>query len=395
MTEDQFIQLLQGFQKRQLSEAELHAFLNAVEDPQFESLLGDKLYAELVQIKAMELTQDPRADKIWETISAGINSPETVTVDERSIPTPARVHLLGRPWMKYAAAIVLVIGLGTFGWLYQQRTSGKQSAIADVAPGRDGAILTLEDGTRLVLDSLGNGVLADQKGAEVLLNDGSLLYNSTHASAVSFNTMSTPKGRQFKIQLPDGSKAWLNAASSITYPTAFIGDDRTVSITGEVYFEVTKDKNHPFKVKASDDVTVQVLGTSFDVKAYAGDASINTILLEGSVRLITLQKTQMLSPGQQTVVQENGNIELIKNADISKIMAWKNGLFNFQDESFEEVMKQLERWYDIEVKYVGDPPRKKFFGELGRDLTLSQVMDALQEIGIKFHIEGRTLVITQ
>lgn len=395
MTEDQFIQLLQGFHARRLSEEELRFFLEAAGDPRFESLIGEKFQAELVQMKVLPVVDEARADKVWHAIDASINNTADKVGGMEAVPAAARVRFFKRSWVRYAAAIIIVLGIATYGWLSPKQQQVEQVAATDIEPGHEGAILTLADGTKVILDSLGDGMVAEQQGTQVLLKDGSLSYNASNASAVTYNTMATPKGRQFSIQLPDGSKAWLNAASSITYPTAFVGDERPVTISGEVYFEVVKDAKRPFKVTANDNTVIQVLGTSFNVKAYAGDASVNTTLLEGSVRLSAFQKTQVLTPGQQTLVKADGDIELIKNADIQKIMAWKNGLFNFQDESLEEVMKQLERWYDIQVKYMGDPPKKKFFGELGRDLTLSQVTETLQEIGIQLHIEGRTLVVRQ
>jgi ferric-dicitrate binding protein FerR (iron transport regulator) len=395
MTEDQFIQLLQGFHDRRLSEEELLSFLKAAEDPRFESLIGDRLHAELAEMKALPVSDGARADKVWQTIHASINGTENkdAGVEVEIVPADGRVRFLSRPWIRYAAAVIVLLGVGAYFWLSNRQQPVDKVVTTDIAPGREGAILTLADGSKVVLDSLGNGMVAEQHGTQVVLKDGSLSYNASNASTVSYNTMATPNGRQFSVQLPDGSKAWLNAASSITYPTAFIGNERPVSISGEVYFEVVKDAKRPFKVKVNDNTEVQVLGTSFNVKAYAEDASVNTTLLEGSVRLSVFQKTQMLAPGQQTMVSRNGNIRLVNHADIQKIMAWKNGLFNFQDESLEEVMKQLERWYDIQVKYIGDPPKKKFFGELGRDLTLSQVIETLQEVGIQFHIEGRTLFV--
>lgn len=394
MTEDQFIQLLQGFHDRRLSEAELLAFLEAAGDPRFESLIDEMLQAELVRMKALPIVDDARADKVWQAIDAAINNTANKEAGVEAVAAAGRVRFFKRPWVRYAAAVIMVLGIAAYGWLSSKQQQVEQVATTDIEPGHEGAILTLADGTRVILDSLGNGVVAEQQGTQVLLNEGRLSYNASHASAVTYNTMTTPRGRQFSIVLPDGSRAWLNAASSITFPTAFIGDERPVSISGEVYFEVVKDAKRPFTVKVNGNTEVRVLGTSFNVRAYADDASVNTTLLEGSVRLSAFQKTQMLTPGQQMLVKQDGEIGLIKNADIQKIMAWKNGLFNFQDESLEEVMKQLERWYDIQVKYVGDPPKKKFFGELGRDLTLSQVTEALQEIGIQFRLEGRTLVVT-
>ncbi len=387
MTEEQFVQLLHGFHDRKLTEEELHAFLDAAGDPRFESLIGESLLAELSQIKASTITNDERAGRIWNQIDQNINA------------VPARVRTLQTPWIRYAAAAAIIC-MAVGAWLWTSRNPSRQQqpaqvAATDIPAGREGAILTLADGSHITLDSLGNGTVAEQHGTQVSLNNGALSYDAAHASAVSYNTMSTPRGRQFSIRLPDGSKAWLNAASSITYPTAFNGNERLVSITGEVYLEVAKDPKRPFKVKINEGAAVEVLGTSFNIKAYTGDASINTTLIEGTVRLTTAQKSQLLAPGQQTQLKPNGDLQLIKNADVQKIMAWKNGLFNFQDESLEEVMRQLERWYDIQVKYTGTPPHKKFFGEMGRDLTLSQVVETLREVGIQFHIEGRTLIVGQ
>jgi transmembrane sensor len=385
MTEDQFIRLLEGFHHRRLSEEELLSFLKAADDPRFESLIGEWLHMELVQMRASSIAGGQRADKVWQNIHTAVFA----------APKPAhRIHFLKMAWVRYAAAVILLFAIGAYFWPSGKRQHQDLAVSTDIAPGHEGAILTLDDGTQVKLDSMDNGAVAEQKGTKVLLKDGSLTYNASNATATTFNTMTTPKGRQFSMQLPDGSKAWLNAASSITYPTAFIGKDRPVSITGEVYFEVAGDPSKPFKVKVNDKTDIEVLGTSFNVKAYPGDATINTTLLSGAVRLQASDHVQPLKPGEQTQVNKDGDIRLIRNADIQKIMAWKNGLFNFQDESLEEVMKQLERWYDIQVRYIGDPPKTKFFGEVGRDLTLSQVIETLKEIGIQCNIEGRTLVVT-
>jgi transmembrane sensor len=384
MTQDRFIQLLEGFQHRRLSEDELISFFRAAEDPRFESLIGEKIHMELVQMKAASITDGQRADKVWHDIYTSISSePHAVH----------RIPFLRKAWLGYAAAVIILFAIGIYLWTPGKGQHQELVVNTDIAPGRQGAILTLADGTQVKLDSMGNGMVAEQKGTKVLLKDGSLAYNASSANEVTYNTMTTPKGRQFSIQLPDGSTAWLNAASSITYPTAFIGKDRSVTISGEVYFEVARNPIKPFKVKVNDKTEIEVLGTSFNVKAYSGDATINTTLLDGAVRLSTPNRAQPLKPGEQTQLKQDGEIQLIRNADIKKIMAWKNGLFNFQDESLEEVMKQLERWYDISVRYIGDPPEKKFFGEVGRDLTLSQVIETLRETGIQCNIEGRTLIV--
>lgn len=400
MTDDQFLQLLQGFHQRSLNDAELRTFLSAIDNPHFELLLGDRLYQELLLIKTSAIVDGQRAGAVWEKIRASIPA-YTIPAEQYfngssepvSIP---RIPFYKRPWLRYAAAIIVLAGIGVYSnWeQFSSREPEPQVATQDLPPGREGAVLTLADGTRMLLDSMDNGLVTSQHGTEVALQDGRLVYNATKADAVAFNTISTPRGRQYSMLLPDGSRAWLNASSSITLPTAFIGSERTVKISGEVYFEIVKDAMKPFKVTINNHTEVQVLGTSFDVKAYSDDAGITTTLVDGAVRVVSFERGQTLKPGQQTLSKPDGSLVLVPQVDMGKTLAWKNGLFNFENESFEEVMKQLERWYDIEVKYVGKPPKQKFFGELQRDLTLSQVIESLKEVGVQFKIEGRTLVVT-
>lgn len=397
LTEAEFLTLLQGFHDRRLSDSELLIFLEAADDPRFEMLIGARLQEELQQLRARGLsgqtqptggaafTDEERAARVWENIAPYVEG----------APKASRIRVLRTRWIRYAAAVIILLGVGTYIWTTNRKPKAPV-ATTDILPGRSGAILTLSDGRKVNLDSLPNGTLPEQNGTQVVLQNGSLAYNSRKAAsdAILYNTMSTPRGRQFSVQLPDGTKAWLNAASSISYPTAFAGPERSVTITGEVYLEVAKDSKRPFTVKTPNSTEIEVLGTSFDIKAYPNDPVMNTTLLEGAVRIRTPRQVQTLSPGEQSIVRQNGETQLIKNADIPKMMAWKNGLFNFQDESLDEVMKQLERWYDIDVKYIGDPPKQKFFGQLGRDLTLSQVIETLREVGIPFSIEGRTLIVS-
>jgi len=314
-----------------------------------------------------------------------------------------RGHFLRRGFIRYAAAILLLVGMGAY--LYTTLTKN-HAAVAttplkpdivknDVLPGRQGAILTLSDGKRVVLDSLGNGIVADQAGTQVLLENGNLTYNASKAGEVRFNTMSTPKGRQFLLLLPDGTKVWLNAASSITYPTAFIGRERNVKITGEAYFEVAKNPKQPFKVKINDVAEIDVLGTHFNVNAYTNEASIKTTLLEGSVRINASQRLQTLVPGQQAQIKQDGNITTTDAVDIAQIVAWKDGVFNFDGASLKEVMNQLVRWYDIDVVYEKNVPDIGFFGKISRKATLSSVLKGLADAKVNFRIEeGRRLIVT-
>lgn len=313
-----------------------------------------------------------------------------------STPAPAvhQVHFLKRRSFRYAAAVLLLLSAGTYFWSLNKGTEQPPaSANIVIEPGREGAVLTLADGSKVVLDSLGNGVVANQGGVQVLLQNGQLAYDGS-SKEIAFNTITTPKGRQFRLQLPDGSKVWLNAASAIKYPTVFTGRERLVELEGEAYFEVTKNAAMPFKVAARD-AQVEVLGTSFNINAYRNESVIRTTLLDGVVRLNAYQQSQMLKPGQQAVAKPAGErLEVVNNADLDKVMAWKNGLFNFEDASLEEVMRQLERWYDIEVTYAKGIPPIRFGGEINRQNTLQDVLQILEKSNVHFRFEeSRKLVV--
>lgn len=315
------------------------------------------------------------------------------------IPAPVvhRVHFL-RKW-GWAAAAVLLMG-GTY-FLVVNKKNLRPVAVAqtsvNIAPGKAGAILTLADGSQVVLDSLRNGVVAVQSGASVALADGELVYDPTgHIShEIQYNKMTTPKGRQFQMTLPDGSRAWLNAASSIRFPTIFAQNERKVEVTGEVYFEVAKDANKPFIVNVNNKEDIEVLGTSFNVNAYDNEKTINTTLLDGSVRVSTTRTLAgvVLKPGQQARTNSAATIQVMNNADVEKIMAWKNGLFNFEGANLEEVMRQLERWYDIDVVYENGIPEIYFLGEMSRQIALADLLEILRRTEVDFRIEGRKLIV--
>jgi ferric-dicitrate binding protein FerR (iron transport regulator) len=314
----------------------------------------------------------------------------------------SRIRRMGQSRRWVAAALILLC-IGAYLWLRKApiRTGSVPAgeiAKADVAPGGQGAILTLADGSTVVLDSLGNGPVATQGGSKVLLQNGQLAYKKNNTGGeLIYNKMTTPKGRQFQLLLPDGTRVWLNAASSIHYPVTFAANTRTVDITGEAYFEVAKDNARPFHVQfatpSGEGGEVEVLGTDFNINAYSDEASANTTLLEGSVRIIHGAANTMLRPGEQAQVSAEKAIHIVSDANIEKVMAWKNGVFDFQDATLEEVMRQLQRWYDIEVVYEKDVPKLEFIGRMGRDLSLSKVLSGLEVSKVHFRLEGRRLVV--
>jgi ferric-dicitrate binding protein FerR (iron transport regulator) len=311
-----------------------------------------------------------------------------------------------RRW--WAAAAVLIL-LAAGGYLYHvEKGKPSQMAVkpAIIAPGRQGAILTLADGTKLLLDTVKNGVVALEGGVSAIIVNGSLHYKGTGADTI-YNTISTPKGRLFQVTLPDGTQVWLNSASSIRYPISFNGAKRQVAITGEAYFEVTPNPRQPFVVAINNKAEVQVLGTHFNVNAYDNEHHIATTLLKGSVQVKRLDAGNVhasvtLRPGQQAEWKEetsSAGINVVAAADIDKVMAWKNGLFNFEGASLEEVMRQLERWYDIEVVFVKPIPDIRFGGKMTKGVTLNEMLEILKGFegaDLKFRMEGeRKLVVSQ
>lgn len=325
-------------------------------------------------------------------------------ISEKHQPAIVRRLPFLRRWVA-AAAVIILFGAVAYLWIINRPSKQLVNVDPtplnqDIAPGKEGAVLTLADGTTVVLDSLGNGLVAVQNGSKISLRNGQLMYNADHSGGTAetaYNTVSTPKGRQFKLILSDGTKVWLNAASSLRYPALFTGRERKVEVTGEVYFEVARNARMPFHVRVNDETEVEVLGTHFNINSYKDEASINTTLLEGSVQVLSKGKKAVLKPGQQAQVGHadapTDRIKIVNDANVEKVMAWKNGIFNFQDASLEEVMRQLERWYDIEVMYEKGIPKLEFVGKMDRDLSLMNVLRGLEVSEVHFRIEGRKLVV--
>ncbi|WP_142683112.1 FecR family protein [Chitinophaga polysaccharea] len=314
------------------------------------------------------------------------------------LPVKNRIYFLQRYWWAAACIILLTAGAYYLSKQTRQPAVAVASPVKDIAPGGNRAVLTLSDGSQITLDSAGNGILAQQGNTRITkLSNGQLAYSGSGnpEGKILYNTMSTPPGGQYQLILPDGTGVWLNAASSISYPTAFTGNERSVTVTGEAYFEVVKNEKMPFRVKAGN-TTIDVLGTHFNINAYKDEASINTTLLEGAVRVNIAQQQQQLRPGQQARVMANGaSIQVVDHADISEVMAWKAGFFSFNDADLPAVMRQLSRWYNVEVKYEGRIPQRVFTGEIGRNLTLSQVLKGLTKTRIKYRIENGNRIIIQ
>lgn len=299
-----------------------------------------------------------------------------------------------------AAAVIIALAFTTFYFLSNKSEPAKTvninppapvpQQVAEVAPGTDGAILTLADGTTMLLDSLNDGALKEDKGAKIMKSGNQVIYkNLEGAREITFNTMSTPRGRQFQLVLSDGTKVWLNAASSIRFPTVFTGIDRKVEITGELYFEVAKNASKPFKV-ITNGTEIEVLGTHFNVNGY--DEVIRTTVLEGSVKVRAGNQSGILKPGQQAQASAS-ELKTSSTVNIEQVMAWKNGRFAFDNASLESIMQQVSRWYDVDVVYAGKIPTRTFTADISRKINLSIFLKVLDESGVRFKIEGKKLIV--
>ncbi len=304
---------------------------------------------------------------------------------------------LGKPVHKLlqrlgaAAAIVLVTSYGIY--LYHQAglevPQHVENEKADIEPGGNRATLTLADGRKINLNEARKGELADQSGIKVTKTaDGQIVYtltnSDTESTNLSYNTIETPYGGQYQVNLPDGSRVWLNSASSLKYPVRFNSRERKVEITGEAYFEIAKNPEIPFRVKNANQ-TIEVLGTHFNVMSYTNEGTINTTLIEGSVRILSSKGNKTLTPGQQARNGNNG-IDVVE-VDTEEVVAWKNGYFIFKSEDVQSIMRQIARWYDVDIEIQGDISEKTFGGRISRSRNVSEVLEVLESTGsLKFKI---------
>ncbi|HEV2481029.1 MAG TPA: FecR family protein [Puia sp.] len=399
------IYLWQQFSAREATRAELDELMELLSSGSHDEESREYLEELLAATPAGE--EDPAR---WEPILQTILHPMR-TLEPVGGASPVRRWV--RRVMAAAAVILLLVGAERL-WRSSESHNAVTAPVVIVPPGGNKATLTLANGQRIILDSAATGILADQGNTRVQkLGDGQLAYEAGKeggrpdkgAAASLYNTLTTPRGGQFELSLPDGTKVWLNAASSITYPTAFTGNSRTVELTGEAYFEVVHDKKRPFTVKAGGQ-TIQDIGTHFNVNAYTDEPAQVTTLLEGAVSV----DGHPLRPGEKATVTgataaggatttsgataEGGNVQ-VTQGDPEQAVAWKNGLFDFTDAGLQTVMRQLSRWYNVDVSYEGNIPARQFTGMIGRSLTLDQVLKGLAKENVHYRIEeGNRLIIT-
>ena len=317
-------------------------------------------------------------------------------------------------WKFPAAAAILVIAfsVGAYFTFFKPSSHAEIAKDAkaepalknDIAPGGNKAVLTLSDGSEVILDNTSNGTISQQGNSKVQKLENGLLAYTINGKQIKetdeafYNTISTPRGGQYQITLSDGTKVWLNAASSIRFPVIFTGAERKVDITGEAYFEVAKNVKMPFKVKANSS-EVEVLGTHFNVNAYDDEASIKTTLLEGLVKVSvpTLSgklTPKFLQPGQQSSINKEGRIQVMNDADTEEVMAWKNGRFQYKSSDLKTILRQIARWYDVDIEYKGNVDLH-FTGQLTRNQNVSKVLEKLVLTGeVHFEVDGKKIIVS-
>jgi transmembrane sensor len=279
----------------------------------------------------------------------------------------------------------------------EKTTTASIQPATDILPGGNKAVLTLGNGSTIILDSTSGGSLGNDGGFNIVkVGDGKVEYrladNTQTSAATVYNTISTPRGGQYQITLADGTKVWLNASSSIRFPVEFNNPTREVEMTGEVYFEVARNPSKPFRVKVNDSY-INVIGTHFNVMAYDNEPSINTTLLEGAVSIENKKSSRRISPGQQARADASGSIKIINDADVEEAIAWKSGFFQFKSAGIKSIMQQVERWYDADIIYEGEV-KLHFTGQVSRSVKVSELLRKLELTNeVRFKIEGKKITV--
>ncbi|NML20888.1 FecR family protein [Pseudoflavitalea sp. G-6-1-2] len=394
---DRFHYLFSRYTTNQCTQDELQELFGHLRHMNAEDLhpYMDVLYA--------NISPGAAAEKIsWDELYEKITGSEQASIPVRKLFPYRRVAV--------AAAVLLVAASAIYLLLPKSNDNSLPPTVAssnDIPPGQDLAVLTLADGTRITLDSSSNGNIASQGGIRIIKEaDGKLNYQVQQgdaASASMINMLSTPRGGQYRLTLPDGSRVWLNAASSIRYPAAFSNTQRSVEITGEAYFEIASNSKLPFKVKTPAG-EINVLGTSFNVNAYSNEPVVSTTLISGKVSLTTnnLQQPIVLKPGQQVTYPhpmeeqvKSQKIE-IRSIDTEPVIAWTRNSFMFTNTSLANAMRQIERWYNVEVTIKGDIGREGIMANLSRDMPISKLMHKLSLTGhLHFSIDGKKITVTR
>lgn len=395
---DRLCFLFEHYLNNHISDNELKELFDYIRKAERDNLLQEEIISVFDKIHKPE-----KNDKVdWESMYQEIISMPALT--KRNV---RKLSL----WKRVAAAVLILILGGVASYFLMRKHAEPQQvmqtaqATHDILPGGNKATLTLSNGKTIILNNANNGMLASAGNIKVVkVDSGMVAYQAQssklHAQSVmDYNTLTTPRGGEYELTLSDGTKVWLNAASSIRFPVAFSGKERVVQITGEAYFEVAKNVNMPFMVKSlsplgggKEGVEIQVLGTHFNVNAYDDEGMMKVTLLEGLIKVQSANGnglSAIVHPGEQAQLNDKGTIKLVKDMNVNDAVAWKNGFFAFRNNNLEEVMQKLARWYNVDVTYQpGIDNRQQFSGRIDRNLTLSQVLKGLELTNAHFKIEA-------
>lgn len=363
---------------------ELNAWLEANPSNQ---MVYDGLREGDAQQSAIDFMNSLSVDAAWKKVSGASKI-------SRSVPVVKSLSSF-RKRFAWAAAAAAVLAASFFIWRTNMDEPVQSSAApVEISPGGNKATLTLADGKIISLDAVANGDIAAEGDVQVIKMDGTLQYNGANDNAeITYNTIQTPRGGKYQLVLSDGTVVWLNAASSLRFPVTFSNKERLVELKGEAYFEVKKGER-PFKVSLQNGSQIEVKGTAFNVNAYYDEEMMKATLIEGKINFMNLGKTQALVPGQQIrLTYEQPEKPVVEDVDVEKEIAWKNDLFIFRGMDVRSIMREISRWYDIDVVYKGKISPETFSGIVSRKSNLSQVLKIMEEGGVRFEIEGRTIVV--
>lgn len=354
-------------------------------------------------IAASPAESEPDYNNEWQRLLERIPEEEA-----HQLPTEKTLRIgLAARWAVAAAVLIICVAGGAIILKDKPRQTlaSNNNAEKPIVPGTIKAVLITDNGQQITLDSSEDKIVLQGKNFTIQTNRNGQLVNKSSATGdvrtntadaeVRVNTVATPPGGQYEVILPDGTKATLNAASGISYPTAFQGNKREVKITGEVYFEVAQNARQPFVVSTERNMQIEVLGTSFNVKAYSNEPSVKTTLLDGAVRVSANNTTQLLKPQQQAQLTNDGTMHLMTNVDVSSVIAWKNGVFEFNSTDIQSVMREISRWYNVDIAYEGKIPTDLFSAIINRQNSIDQVLTMLQNtLRVHFAIKNRTVYVT-
>lgn len=393
MNEFDFRRLVEKYAAGELLEAEQKQFFELIESEEYRKILEQILEFEWRE-GTYEETGNPEVYSVLEShVLKAINEPPV----EQVTPGQGAVVYFKKYWLAIAAVLIIMISTAILvfqkkaGYVKPGIATKNQTQKTEILPATNGAILTLGNGQQIVLDSIGSGLVANQGNSSIVKQNNGLAYQASGTGSTDpvYNTISTPKGRQYpNLTLSDGTKVWLDAGSSIRFPVAFVGNERKVEISGQVWFDVVHNSQMPFKVIAKGVETTDI-GTEFNVNAYEDENDLKVTLLQGAIQI----NGTVIKPGEQALVDRDGSLRLNKNADLDEVMAWKTGYFNFNKADIQTIMKQLSRWYDVDVSYTGKIPAGTYSGKISRNLGLQDLLDGLAFSDIRFRIDGRKLIV--